>query len=61
MACIPHALEIILTNTTSDYVCLLHNRYHLLILIYIPFNIQRDKYESHMWEIVNITAHKKSL
>lgn len=58
MACIPHALEIILTNTTSDYVCLLHNRYHLLML---SFNIQRDKYESHMWEIVNITAHKKSL
>lgn len=59
MACILCALEIILTNTTSDYVlCLLHNRYHLLML---SFNIQRDKYESHMWEIVNITAHKKSL
>lgn len=58
MACIPHALEIILTNATSGYVCLLHNRYHLLMQ---SFNIQRDKYESHMWEIVNITAHKKSL
>lgn len=58
MACIPYALEIILINTASDYVCLLHNRYHLLML---SFNIQGDKYESHMWEIVNITAHKKSL
>lgn len=57
MVCIPHALEIILTNTGSEEMCSLHNGYHLLML---SFSIQRNKYESHMWEIVNIIAHKKS-
>ena len=38
-------------------VCLLHNR-HLLMLF---LNAQKDEYESHMWEILNIIAHKKSL
>lgn len=57
MVCIPHTLEIILTNTRSEEVCSLHNGYDLLMLC---FSIQRDKYESHMWEIVNIIAHKKS-